>query len=109
MGASGGRLIPEKIHDVGCDMNTNTVTTEIDTFGRSHIGIFVCNKSGTCGTHVSTVQISPDDGHTWFDTDDVITGQGFIKNDIVVCEKVRVKVTTPEGGASTADIIVIVE
>ena len=110
MSSGIGRLKPDKMIQGNFDLNVlGGVTEAIETVGRSHVGFFVCNKSGGKVASEVTLQISPNDGETWFDTDDVIIGEGFIKNDVVVCDQIRAKVTKAEGSASNACIIIIVE
>jgi len=98
----------QKLTQTGLNTNSNGLTSDELTMGSgSSIGIYVTANSGTHDTHVLTLQISPDEGVTWIDVSHTITGAGNKHELVCVCDKVRMKVTTPEGGTSTVDLIII--
>jgi len=104
---SPGRLNPETLQET-LDTNTNATSSIIEMVGRKYIGVYVCGITGTHATHIITLQISPN-GTDWFDTADTITGEGYVKQDLIISDQARVKVTTTEGATSTSKVFVIVE
>ncbi len=97
----------DKQVDTEVDANASSITTALITNDAKHIGLFVKNFSGAHTTHVVTCQIY--DGVNWWDTAHSVTGEGFLDNELCVCEQVRAKVTTLEGGASKVDITIIIK
>ena len=79
------------------------VSASIDMRDTHKLGVAVVAKTGTHGTHVITVQESPNDTD-WFDSSSTITGVGIVEDIEVDMRYARVKVTTPESATSTCDV-----
>jgi len=93
--------------NTGVNANASSTTTPIVTENAKYIGLFVKGSTGAHATHVVTCQIF--DGVNWWDSAHSVTGEGFLDNELCVCEQVRAKVTTSEGATSTVDITIIIK
>ena len=92
-------------------LNTNSLgafSSPLEMEGMVYVGMYVCGDSGSHSSHVVTLQVSPN-GTDWFDTNDTVTGTGFVKQDLIVATEIRAKVTTAEGATSTCKVYLIVE
>ncbi len=108
MPITGTTTTADRQEDLAVDANTSATTTPLSIGDAKLIGFYVVADTGTNGTHVAMLQISPD-GTNWFDTDHTITGIGNLHEIVCATEEVRVKITTVEGAASTVDIIIIIK
>ena len=95
--------------DDAVDSNTNATTTSIPLDGAATVGFYVVAASGAHTTHITTLQISPDAGTTWIDSDSTITGIGALPNIPCISDLIRTKVTTAEGNASTVNITLVIK
>lgn len=99
--------IEDRQVNTGIDANAASTTTPLITGGAKNIALFVKSATGTHVTHVVSCEIY--DGANWWETPHIVTGEGFLDNELCVCEQVRAKVTTLEGGTSTIDITIIIK
>lgn len=104
MPIGGGGTDDYSLNETGVDANsTSSVTGAMVIGDTGHVGLFVTDTSGTHGTHVVTLQISPD-GVKWFDTTHTLTGVGNLHDQVCTASEVRAKVTTAEGASSVIEI-----
>ena len=90
--------------DAGLDANsTATVGTALTLNGARLVALQVDNASGTFATHVFKIQVSAD-GVTYHNSSGAVTGEGIAEIETAFAYA-RAAVTTAEGGASTADIV----
>ena len=108
MAISGTRAVGKNYTDLAVDANTASTTTILPMGNAQYASLFVIAASGAHTTHVITIQISGD-GTNWEDTSLTITGTGKIIGVLCITAFIRAKVTTPEGGASTVDIILVIK
>lgn len=106
MGIYGGGSSYDQSSDLAIDANASTITSAIEIGDTSMIGVYVQSASGTHGTHVLTIQLSPD-GNNWFDSTHTITGLGNLHEITCVALNARCKITTVEGATSTIDVFLI--
>ena len=106
MSIGGTRKTGNEYTDSALDANASSVTTALKTNSARYVSLFVLADTGAHTTHVITIQISGD-GVNWEDTSNTVTGVGSKINVLCVAGFVRAKVTTPEGGASTVDVTVV--
>lgn len=90
----------------GVNVNTESATNQLDLGDYKWVAMYV-ESNGSKSNYVVTLQISPNYGETWFDTDTIVTRGGFIQDQLYSTTSVRAKITTVEGTASTADITLI--
>lgn len=86
----------------GQNANATTNSRSLDIKGARFVSWEVIANTGTNGTHVITLQTSPDDTN-WTSTASTLSGLGVVRNLQVSFRFVRLRVTTNEGGASTVD------
>ena len=104
MPIGGGGNDEHSLNETGVDANsTSSVTAAMPIGDSNHVSLFITGTTGTHGTHVVTMQISPD-GVKWFSTAHVVTGLGSLHDEICTALEVRAKITTAEGAASTIEI-----
>ena len=108
MPISGTASTNDFVTDSGVDADANTTTTPLTLYDATIVGLYIKAVSGTHGTHVVTLQISPN-GTDWFDTSHTITGIGELHGISCIAVELRAKVTTVEGATSTVDITVVVK
>jgi hypothetical protein len=101
------RLIVEQEYTgVNADV-LGTVTAALKLGEAQNIGIYILDPSFAALGAMFMLQISPDNGTTWFDTDHIIAA-GSNEHDIVcIATHVRVNLTTRKGSAATVEIIII--
>lgn len=88
----------------GVDTNVlDAASTSLDVGKATMAELVIVGKTGTHGTHVVTLQTSPND-IDWLDTSVTVTGAGRAIHNPCPCAFLRVKITTAEGAASTCDI-----
>ena len=87
---------------VGQNANAATNSTPFNIKGAYNVSWQVVANTGTNGTHVITLQESPDNS-VWTNTASTLGGVGVVRNFQVAFHWVRLRVTTNEGGASTVD------
>ena len=97
----------DEVKSSNVDANTAATTDSISVSSHGIVGLYVAAVSGTHATHITTLQASPDDGVTWFDTSHTITGVGAVFNIICSATDVRAKITTLEGSASVVDVHIV--
>lgn len=93
----------------GVDANANTVTAALELRGAINVAMYTKVNTGASTTHVVTIQVSPDDKTTWFDTTHTVLGIGMTHDNVCVATHIRAKVTIVEGAPSTIDIILIIK
>ena len=96
-----------EVENTGVNANTTTLGTALALNEAKHVGIYIKANTGSNTTHVVTLQVSADDGTTWYDTNHTITGIGNIHDALCIATHVRFKVTTLQGATSTVDITII--
>jgi len=95
-----------KLVQAGLDANAATNSLTLDIGIASLVGFQIRGATGAHTTHVVTLQSSVDNIN-WEDaTGATVTGEGFKGEVTISSQFVRASVTTPEGGASTIDLII---
>ena len=92
--------------DTGVDVNAASTTTTFVMVSSQKLFVVTKLASGTYSAAVVTVQCS-DDGITWNNSSNTITGPGMKDNISTITPFVRVKVTSLEGSTGTADITLV--
>jgi len=93
----------------GVDANASSVTDKLELRGAINAAMYTIADTGASTTHVVTIQVSPDDGTTWFDTTHTVLGIGMTHDNVCIGTHIRAKVTIVEGAPSTIDIILIIK
>lgn len=103
MGATKGNSNFNEIDtEVGVNANVGSISEVLDMRDNKICAFFVKGDSGSHTNHVTTLQCSPIAGAVDFiNTSSSLTGLGVKDNIEVTARFVRLKITTPEGSAST--------
>jgi len=110
MSISGTTSTSDSEPDLSLNANTDATSTPLTMGEAKLVGFYITANSGDHENHVATLQVSPDEeGDNWFNTDHTVKGIGQIHDALCSTERVRVKITTPEGMTSTVDIKVIIK
>jgi hypothetical protein len=93
--------------DMTLDANIKgAVTDSLTLTTQTIVSTYVTQSTGDSGNYRLTLEASPDDGVTWFDVGETITGEGVTTCDIVAT-KVRVKTEEVQKSASTVLIHIL--
>jgi len=101
-------IYPKGGQKTSVDMNTNATTTGMDTSTCDQVTFYVNGLTGAHANHIVTLQFSHEDvDGSYQNSTHTKTGQGCVQvTDIKSVAWIRLKVTTVEGGVSTADLCV---
>lgn len=101
----GGRITGiEEFTQTGIDANAASTSNSFDISGALNFILQVIGNTGTHGVHIVQLQCSIDDA-IWNDIPSAtIAGEGVVGEVQIAAKFARIRVSTPEGAASTIDI-----
>ena len=88
------------------DANTEGVTESLPLDDQRLIGFYVNPESGSHNNHILILQVSGND-IDFYDTPAALTGCGAMPDQWYSANYIRLKIATPEGGASKININII--
>ena len=84
------------------DTNSADSTAGCSSSQTTFLTGYIFGATGTHNTHIVELQVSPNAGNDWM-TVDSLTGLGVVSFNII-SDCARLKVSTPEGSASTCKV-----